>query len=141
MKRTALKRGPGPKRRKSPVKARSRKQRLADECGALWSRAVKWDWDYRCAWCGSDGTDAHHLIDCGHHATRYELMNGMCLCRRCHDGIHTNAEMKRRFWAWLVANYPGVVDWVYEHRNDGVTVTEAWLLEQREALRELESGE
>ena len=139
MKRTALKSGTGPKRRKRPMATRSRKQRLECECDALWRVLVKSAWNHRCAWCGLEGTDAHHLIGCGHHATRYELTNGICLCRECHNRFHTSGDGKLAFAAWLSARHPGVADWVYEHRRDGVTVTEAWLLEQRERLQGMES--
>lgn len=129
MRRTALKR------------RKNRKQKLADECDALWGRLVKWDWNYRCGWCGREGTDAHHVIGCGHHATRYEPLNGICLCRECHSWVHDAPAGKAVLEAWLVVRLPGVARWVAQHKNDTVKVTEAWLEAQRERLRGMERSE
>ena len=137
MKRSALKSGAPPKRRKTAMKARTRKQRLRDECDAVWRRLVKREWEGACAVCVATGADAHHLIGRGHHATRYELANGMLLCRACHGWAHGKPD---EFGAWLGVQGLG---WRARLRMMGmvtVTVTEAWLEAQLERLREMERG-
>ena len=139
MKSAALKRGSPSKRRKRPMAARRRgaKGSLAWQCDAVWRRLVKAAWGHTCAVCGATcDLESHHLIGRGHMRTRYELRNGMCLCRYHHRCAQGRA---KAFQAWLLAANPALVTWVETNRNGTVTATEAWYREQLQRLRELES--
>lgn len=90
------------------------KGRLRDFCDKLWSLAVRDDWAWRCAVCGSrDELNAHHLIPREHTATRYAMRNGICLCSRCHKfcterSPHQNAAGWLR---WLKEHHPALAEW------------------------------
>jgi len=49
-----------------------------------WSRAVLETHDYKCFYCGGEGTDPCHVVPRGKMKTRYILENGVCLCRTHH---------------------------------------------------------
>ena len=48
--------------------------------------------DKICRCCGSkDKREAHHIEDGSHNANlRFDVDNGITLCRRCHSQFHTN---------------------------------------------------
>jgi len=69
-----------------PLK-RNSKQRLWDECDALWSKIVKAKYKGRCGICGGVGQDPHHIAR-KNGQMRWLIPNGIWLCRRCHDHDH-----------------------------------------------------
>jgi len=95
-------------RRKTNAKvpAKGRLREMADQ---LWSLAVKSDWNHTCAICGSKGDlNSHHLIPRQHYAMRYELRNGICLCRRCHQFCPDHSPHQ---------NAIGFVHWLWREQN------------------------
>lgn len=74
----------------------------------LWSYAVRDDWDWRCAVCGTGKCEAHHLVPRQHEAMRYDLMNGIALCAQHHQfdsdvSPHQNAQ---GWLLWLDEHHP-----------------------------------
>lgn len=111
------------KRRKKTSKRVPAKGRLRDMADKVWALAVKDDWGYTCAICRSqtDDLNSHHLIPRQHYALRYDLKNGICLCRRCHQfcpklSPHQNAP---GFVLWLSAHHPLIANWVRIQINNG----------------------
>lgn len=66
------------------------KKKLESECSALWSKAVKERDGYKCRCCGKLSSDSHHIISRRYSATRYDVDNGIALCRKHHN--HSNAK-------------------------------------------------
>lgn len=104
------------KRTNSNVPAKGRLRDIADD---LWSRAVRDDWNNRCAVCGKKATDPHHLIPRANYATRFELVNGIALCSFDHLwntelAPHMNASGWLR---WLAENYPERYKWYVADSN------------------------
>jgi len=62
------------------------KNKLGKKLLVLWSLRVRSK--KQCELCGKLGEvkdfDAHHIIRKTHEATRYDLNNGVCLCKGCH---------------------------------------------------------
>ena len=55
-----------------------------------WSLAVKTRDKFRCRVCLREGTDAHHIIHRGqNYGMKWDIENGVCLCRKCHDRADT----------------------------------------------------
>lgn len=118
------------KRTDSNVPVKSRLSKFADD---LWALAVKADWNHRCAVCGRGGTlNAHHLINRGHQATRFNLRNGIALCVHHHKfdiNCSPHGCGPDPAWElWLEEHYPGLSEWVFatlesgDHRRfDGTT--------------------
>lgn len=53
----------------------------------LWSDAVKVSG--RCERCGNrDGLQAHHVIKRRYKTTKWNPLNGICLCPECHKWVH-----------------------------------------------------
>ena len=94
-----------------PIKKKKRLRILADQ---LWSLAVKKDWGDKCAVCGHVGKlHSHHLIPRQHTATRYDLRNGVALCRPCHIfNPHTSPHQNAAGWLqWFVDHHEMACAW------------------------------
>jgi hypothetical protein len=99
------------KRTNKHVPAKGRLKEMADQ---LWSLAVKSDWANKCAICGHRGDlNSHHLIPRQHVKTRYDLQNGICLCRRCHQFCPDKAPHQNPagFMLWLEEFRPLLAEW------------------------------
>lgn len=54
-------------------------------CDDLWKEVVKKRAGFKCEKCGNTRyLQAHHIIPRTNYALRYDLKNGVALCRRCH---------------------------------------------------------
>ena len=110
------------KRRKRTSKKIPAKGRLRDMADQLWSLAVKDDWACRCAVCGRrEKLNSHHLLPRQHQATRYELMNGVCLCRHCHQfDANISPHQNAAGWLyWLSEHHPAHHRWYTEQIETG----------------------
>lgn len=90
-----------------------KKSRLRWMADTLWAIAIRDDWGYKCAVCGLGKCDAHHLIPRAHELYRYDLHNGIALCRRCHQfdadvSPHQNAAGWLR---WLTSAHEERAEW------------------------------
>lgn len=97
------------------------KGRMRDMADRLWSIAVRDDWGGVCAVCGIAPCDAHHLIPRQNYATRYDLRNGIALCRRHHKFCpHVSPhQTSAGFMMWLEANYLESAVWLIATVSDG----------------------
>lgn len=101
------------KRRKRTNANTPAKGRLRDMADKLWSIAVRSDWMWKCAVCGSTPCDAHHLIPRANEATRYNLRNGIALCATHHQfDPHVSPHQNAAGWMqWLRDHHPLRYDW------------------------------
>ena len=116
-------------------------RRMADD---VWSAAVKEDWNYRCAICGQCHTlNSHHIIPRQHYGSRYEMLNGICLCVNCHQycphySPHVNG---RGFDLWLEQHHQVNYEWTRElmkcgEHEDIETKTVFYFCDVLQSLRE-----
>lgn len=91
------------KRRKRMNPRSPRKTRMY-EADAFWSQAVLARDGHRCQLCGAPADDAHHIIHRARMSVRYDLGNGISLCRRCHS-MDGNAHEKHTL-------HLGIVEWL-----------------------------
>jgi len=67
---------------------------------ADWRRAVFERDNYTCQHCSDargGNLNAHHIKDFANHpALRYDITNGITLCKTCHDAVHTGVPRIRR---------------------------------------------
>jgi hypothetical protein len=76
---------------------------LKRKCDAIWSQIIR-SKGY-CEKCG--GThylQAHHISSRNHLILRYELLNGVCLCGKCHIPIAHNKPAT--FMEWFKSHNP-----------------------------------
>lgn len=60
------------------------RKKLEDQLDRLWSKCIKTK-QKTCWNCNSDIVlQSHHIRSRGHRATRWDLENGLLLCRKCH---------------------------------------------------------
>jgi hypothetical protein len=90
---------------------------LRKKADKLWSKAVRSDWAGRCAVCGKEATEAHHLVPRQHYATRHDLMCGVALCTYDHIwNKHTAPHQNPSAWEkWLRDNHPSRAEWCQEN--------------------------
>ena len=82
----------------------------------LWGIAVRKDWYNRCAICGTkENLDSHHIIpkDFKNSALKFELLNGICLCKSHHKFSRANSPHKNSlvFSDWFRTNFGGHYSW------------------------------
>ena len=59
---------------------------LIRQADRLWSKIIAYDFNQRCVLCGEPGTDAHHwAFGRSTLMYRWNIMNGVYMCRKCHD--------------------------------------------------------
>ena len=133
------------KRRKRTNANVPAKGRLRDMADQLWSLAVKEDWANQCAMCRRrSGLNAHHLIPRQHPATRYDLANGLCLCKPCHqfDAHRSPHQCAGGFILWLKEEYALTAAWYMEamesctYRKFNRTTNAQFYIEVIRSLRE-----
>ena len=103
MKKTkALKRKkPLAKKSKKTKKRKSRanpiKVKTLDD---LWSKVIRTRDGYKCVRCGSQKQpQGSHIIPRTVRVTRWDILNGKCLCWRCHDGWWHQHPIEAVEWA------------------------------------------
>jgi len=57
---------------------------------ALWRKAVYKQFNGRCAICGKDDVQAHHIVGRRRRVLRWDVANGILLCTECHRCAHEN---------------------------------------------------
>ena len=51
----------------------------------FWRKVVRARWDNRCAFCGDPkDCECHHIVPRRHRLLRFDLRNGLLLCKHCH---------------------------------------------------------
>lgn len=100
MQRKARKKYLEKKRNKSKGKhqggsKKSLRKRLMDWLDRKWSKIIKNRG--KCEYCGSKGLlDPHHIVRRSHMDTRWDLKNGVCLCRICHTKLHNSQDFEEK---------------------------------------------
>lgn len=103
-----------PLRSKRRFRRSSRVMPMERECDILWPSVIRLAARQRCAFLDSDcfgRAEAHHLIT-KRSSFRWDLMNGLCLCRYHHEEAHgyrdafddVMASLYPPLWAWWRAN-------------------------------------
>ena len=71
----------------------SKKTRLRNKADALWRDACWLKWGHRCAICGGKAEQMHHFILRRKSlALRYDIANGVPVCKSCHYKIHFSGD-------------------------------------------------
>jgi hypothetical protein len=84
----------------------SRKKLIAT-ADKLWSLLVRYSFNHRCVLCGKHGTDAHHWrFGRSFLKYRWEINNGVCLCRAHHSQIEVSKTTKARLLTVMQTRFP-----------------------------------
>ena len=110
---------------------KTNKQKLIAKMDKLWSLIVREPG--RCAVCGlKHGLEAHHLIPRGNHLFRFDLNNGICLCKSHHTysgelSAHgrkgSSMYAGEQFISWMKDYKPDQWQWYQENKHIKVTGT------------------
>ena len=63
-----------------------------------WRKAVRANYGDRCAKCGAQPVECHHIIKRRYKITAYDWRNGIALCHACHNWIET---IDGRIWLYI----------------------------------------
>jgi len=116
--------------KRNPIKtARNKADRLYQQVGLKLNP--------KCECCGKPASEVHHFVPKSLASSlRYELKNGISICRSCHFTHHTKADPI--IYERMVANKPQ--HWFFfikRERNKIVKTTLGWYKEQIKKLEEL----
>jgi 5-methylcytosine-specific restriction endonuclease McrA len=115
-------------------RANETKKSLRKECDQLWKLAVVKKYGNKCLVCGKEAQDIHHFISKGKSvALRYDIDNGVPLCRKCHFDFHFRPDKLID----IVIAFKRGKEWIealLERKKNRAKATKAWYLEQREKL-------
>ena len=127
---------------KKPPK-KTKKQLLETQAIKLWKAACLKKWGSFCEVCGEPADTFHHFIPKSRNGLlKYDVMNGIPICRRCHYKIHFSPSptevyriiatiRRKRGKKWC--NYIDKAEKI--HKSSFKTV--AWLEEQIKKLKKL----
>lgn len=110
------------------------KRKLDAEIGALVrSRGA-------CERCGkTDTLQCAHIVPRTNHALRYDPINLLCLCYKCH--IHFAHKDPIAFQAWLADKLPHVLDYVQKNRHLTIHRKAGDYKELLETVRAIQGGD
>ena len=111
-------------------------------CDDLWSRLVKVRAGFKCEHCWKTGfLNSHHLFSRNNWSTRFDLDNGICLCRWCHTMSFRFSAHKTpmEFTEWVIEKrgrewydtLKAKAKWIRDKDYDKV---EKYLIEETEKL-------
>lgn len=118
------------------------KQKLEKELEDLWKAKCVETYPLKCEVCGSrEVLSFHHFIPKSRStALRYDLVNGVCLCHKCHYIVHFSkepTEIHRVVETIIARRGEKWHNYIESHKRDEVRKNMKWLLEQREILLNL----
>ena len=112
-----------------------KKTRLEKKGLELWKQACAKKWGTKCEICGKDASTFHHFIyKSASNALKFDVENGVPICRDCHFKIHR--QKKNGFMALRIRDRRGKKWSDYIQSKDGVLInrTIGWLEEQIKGL-------
>lgn len=94
--------------------------KLADK---LWSDIVKIEWWNKCAYCWkTEYLNSHHLFTRSRRATRWDIMNWICLCSGCHtlSSEFSAHQTSLEFFLWLEEKFWR--EWIEIRKNKSLQI-------------------
>jgi len=85
-------------------KTKLRSMELKKLCDTEWSLLIRQIFVYKCGLCKSErDVDAHHILHRNHSIhTRHAVLNGITLCRYCHQDVH---KLKKHDFSFLKSTH------------------------------------
>ena len=82
----------------------------------LWRARVQERWGHRCAFCGDQKAplEAHHIVPRKHRLLRFDVRNGLLLCKKCHRDAPTlkgQVQLMMRLAEREEGDYEYLVEW------------------------------
>ena len=119
-------------------KKKTEKQLIEEEALKLWSQIVLRKGNYRCLVCGKEAVHSHHFIFKSQSLVlRFDVRNGIPLCRECHASIHFRQDP---ITIGIITNKKGR-EWLryieIRKRIKGITKTKKWTEEQLRILKSI----
>lgn len=90
-----------------------------NELDSLWSRAVRRKFN-RCVICNKGNCDAHHLVSRKNLQIRWNVRNGITLCRECHTKYHSVADFKQKVYKQFAKRISEMEDILIEKKSLGL---------------------
>jgi len=79
---------------------------LKEQLEELWKLICMKRDSYKCQYCGSDkDLQVHHIISRKNMNTKFDVDNGITLCKKCHSRISLNSTSYTEFMIWFIKKY------------------------------------
>jgi len=107
------------------------KKTLKKKCDELWSKLIRQRAGNKCEYCGkSDGKiDAHHILSRRHFSVRWNLENGVALCRYHHQFFAHEDPVAFTEWLKTVKGNEVIDALIYEANQPAVRIPYKEVLE------------
>jgi len=87
---------------RTPSKIKKLKKQLEE----LWKKVCLKRDNYKCQYCGStEDLQVHHIVSRKNLNTKFDIDNGITLCKKCHTRISLNPTAKMEFTIWFIKKY------------------------------------
>jgi len=108
----------------------SKFERLRKEADHLWTEILIRKYGKKCFVCGEEAVEVHHFVPKQQSAIlRYDLENGIPICRSCHFQIGIKSDP---IFVTIIAFKKGKkwLDYLAERKKQHITVNSKWVEEQ-----------
>lgn len=127
-----------PKKKKISISKTTIKT-LEKTAGRLWKEACYVKWGDNCTCCGAQATVFHHFVPKSiSNNLRYDVLNGVPVCQRCHYLIHfTHDTLKRRYLEDAIIKKRGKkwITYISKEKGTRINKNKMWFEEQIERLK------
>lgn len=120
-----------------PYRKLSKIERLKREADNLWKEVLMKRYNGKCFACGKKAIEVHHFVPKQQSvALRYDLKNGIPLCRSCHFQIHLKSDP---MFVMIIAFKKGKkwVEYLQRKKKEHITVNSQWIEEQLYKLKKV----
>lgn len=119
-------------------KIQDKKKILKNKLEELWKMYCLLRDNNTCQYCGSkEDLQVHHIISRKNSNTKYDVDNGITLCKRCHAKISLNNNERMLFMLWYFKKF-GIEK--YEQLQEKARQIKNWRIsELEEAIKDLQN--
>ena len=123
-------------------KDKQTKENLSKWCNDLWKKLSIDKWGNYCSVCGAEVVSVHHFIPKSKsNFLRYDVANGVPICRKCHWTVHFEKDpLKRRAVEDKIMGNRGAdwIDYISFHKNIRVKKNLKWFKDTYNRLMKYE---
>ena len=113
------------------------KKKIEKNMLSLWGMAVFETYGNKCEVCGAKASDPHHVFPRGSYPNlKYEIRNGVPLCRKCHGRLHWRQDPRimKAIIEWRGDEW---WDWLNARAKNTFEVTPEFLLKKKVELEKV----
>lgn len=88
------------------MRKKTKIKQLKDELEELWKLICLKRDNFTCQYCGNKkDLQVHHIISRSNMNTKFDIENGITLCKKCHTKISVNPTSRTEFMIWYIKKF------------------------------------